>query len=425
MAHTPQNHQKRDEQLWRLIEKEKTRQQETLDLIPSENICPPHIREILATPLVNKYTEGYAGARYYPGCENYDEIERLAISRALSVFGLQESEWAVNVQALSGSPANAIVYFGLMKLGETLMGLRLDAGGHLTHGHKVSFTGIAYTAVQYGVDQETELLDYDQIQKLADEHKPAVIISGTTAYPRFIDFKRFGEIAKGVGAYHVADVSHVGGLIVAGAYPSSFEYADVVMMTTHKTLRGPRGALIFIRRNSEVAKKKGVDIVAAINKAAFPGMQGGPHNNQTAAIAAMLYEAATPEYKKYQQQIVHNAKKLAESLMARGAKLFTGGTDCHMMLADMKSFGLDGATAENLLSSCGIIANRNTIPGDPSPFKPSGIRAGTPTLTSRGMGEAEMETVAELMHLAWTKKDSPEAIARRVKDLCSKFPIAF
>ena len=197
------------------------------------------------------------------------------------------------------------------------------------------------------------------------------------------------------------------------------------MMTTHKTLRGPRGALIFIRRNSEVAKKKGVDIVAAINKAAFPGMQGGPHNNQTAAIAAMLYEAATPEYKKYQQQIVHNAKKLAESLMARGAKLFTGGTDCHMMLADMKSFGLDGATAENLLSSCGIIANRNTIPGDPSPFKPSGIRAGTPTLTSRGMGEAEMETVAELMHLAWTKKDSPEAIARRVKDLCSKFPIAF
>ena len=324
------NAHRTDPELWDFIDKEVERQQNTIDLIPSENICPPEILAVLGTPLVNKYSEGYPGKRYYPGNEYYDRIENLAINRAKESFGLSGDQWHVNVQPYSGSPANAEIYLALMNLGDTLMGMRLDAGGHLTHGHKVSVTGIAYKAVQYGVSLQTELLDYDEIERLAKEHKPKVIVSGVTAYPRSIDFKRFREIADAVGAYHVADVSHVAGLIIGGVYPSPFEYADVVMTTTHKTLRGPRGAVIFSKRS--VTGKDGKSISDLIDRAVFPGMQGGPHNNQTAGIALMFHLAQQPEYRSYQGQVVKNASALAASLQEYGFDLFTGGADSPMML---------------------------------------------------------------------------------------------
>lgn len=412
----------RDEQLLALIEKEKLRQQETLDLIPSENICPAQILEVLGSPLVNKYTEGYPGKRYYPGCEYYDEIERLAISRALAAFGLDPDDWHVNVQALSGAPANTAVYVGLMQLGETLLGLRLDAGGHLTHGHKVSFSGKGFKAVQYGVDPKSEQIDYGEVERLANEHKPKVIVSGTTAYPRAIDFWRFRNIADAVGAYHLADVSHVGGLIIGGAYPSPFPYADVVTMTTHKTLRGPRGAVIFVNKKSRIAEAKGVDIAKAIDQAVFPGLQGGPHNNQTAGIAVMFYLAQQPEYKAYQQQTVKNATALATELQRLGYDLFAGGTDCHMMLVKLAAKGITGSEAEQVLQSAGIIANRNSIPGDPSPLKPSGIRMGTPSVTSRGMKEDEMKEIARLIDMIWRGEDG-EVVRRHVRALTDRHPL--
>lgn len=402
----------KDKILNNLVKSEIKRQSETLDLIPSENYASPEILELLGSPLTNKYSEGYPGKRYYPGNAFYDEIEQLAQKRALGSFGLDENAWTVNVQPYSGSPANLAIYSALMEFGDTLLGLKLDAGGHLTHGHKVNFSGKAYKVVHYGVSEKTGLIDYEQLEKLANEHEPKVIVSGLTAYPRKIDFKRIGEIAKAVGAYHLADISHISGLVLAGLHLSPFPYADVVMTTTHKALRGPRGAVIFSKK--EIAEK--------IDKAVFPGMQGGPHNNSTAARALMFWEASQPSFKKYQEQTLKNSKKLADSLMKLGFKLLTDGTDNHLMVVDLKNFNIDGKTAEQMLEANNINANRNSIPGDPSPLKPSGIRIGTPAVTTRGMKEREMEMVANLIHRALVKK---EEVGAEVKKLCKKFPLPY
>jgi len=443
------NLENKDKKLVSLIKKEIKRQQETLDLIASENLASLGVMEALGSPLVNKYSEGYSGKRYYPGNVFYDEIEELAKERALKAFGLlgknpadkaDGARWGVNVQPYSGSPANLAVYLALAKPGDLIMGLDLTAGGHLTHGHKVSATGIIFKSVQYGVDKKGRI-DYGEVERLAKKHKPKIIISGTTAYPRKIDFKKFGEIAKKVGAYHVADVSHIAGLIVAGVHPSPFLYADVVTMTTHKTLRGPRGAVIFAKKEfkkidsrlrSDVSvgingndKKKKETIFEAINKAVFPGVQGGPHNNQTAAIAGAFLEASKPEFKKYQKQVVLNAKILAEELKGKGFNLVTGGTDNHLMLMDVRNMELSGWEAEHLLEDIGIVANRNTVAGDEKPWKPSGIRIGTPSLTSRGMKEKEMREVADLIYRRLVHKEATGKLKKEVLKLAKKFPLGY
>lgn len=402
----------RDKKLFSLIQKEISRQQETIDLIASENIVSGDILKVIGSPLTNKYSEGYPNKRYYPGNRFYDEIEELAKTRALKVFKLNPKEWSVNVQPYSGSPANLAVYAALMEPGETLMGMALSAGGHLTHGHRVSLTGKFWRSVQYGVNQETGLIDYPAVERLAKKEKPKVIVSGFTAYPRKIDFKRFGQIARGIGAYHVADISHIAGLVAAGVHPSPFPYADAIMTTTHKTLRGPRGAVIFSKK--ELAEK--------IDRAVFPGLQGGPHNNVTAAKALMFFEAMQPSFKKYQRQIVKNAKALAAELKKLGFKLITGGTDTHLLLVDVRNFGMDGLAAEKKLEESGIIANRNSIPGDSSPFKPSGLRLGTPSVTSRGMKEKEMKQIARLICAVLTGRGLPDT-SKTVRLLCKKFPI--
>ncbi len=402
----------KDKILGRLIQEETKRQKETIDLIASENYVSQDMLSVIGSPLTNKYSEGYPGRRYYPGNEYYDQIENLAKKRGLEAFDLKPEEWAVNVQPYSGSPANIAIYAALMNFGDTLMGLKLSSGGHLTHGHKVNFSGKAYKVIHYGVDERTGLLDYGEIEKLAKEHRPKVIVSGLTAYPREINFRRFGEIAHSVGAYHVADISHIAGLVLAGVHVSPFLHSDAVMMTTHKTLRGPRGAAIFSK----------INLAEAIDKAVFPGMQGGPHNNLTAAKALMFFEAALPGFKKYQQQILKNAKVLAAELVRLGFTLVTGGTDNHLMLADMRSVNLDGMTAEQLLEKNGITANRNTIPGDQSPFKPSGIRIGVPAVTTRGMKEPQMKTIAGLIQRALVKK---EFVRKEVTALAKKFPLPY
>ncbi len=399
----------KDIKLQNLIRAEIKRQEETVDLIASENLVSKEILEIIGSPLTNKYSEGYPEKRYYPGNVYYDKIERLAQVRGLKVFKLNSSDWGVNVQPHSGSPANLAIYTGLVAPGETIMGMKLAAGGHLTHGHKVSATGKFWRSVQYGVDEANGLIDYNEIKKLAEENKPKVIISGFTAYPRQVDFKKFGEIAKSVGAYHMADISHIAGLIAGGAHPSPFPYADVVMTTTHKTLRGPRGAVIFSRK--ELSEK--------IDRAVFPGLQGGPHNNITAAIARMFYEAMQPEFKKYARQVVKNSKVLAKTLSKCGFKLISGGTDTHLILADLRGLGVDGLEAQNRLERAGIIANRNSVPGDPSPFKPSGIRIGTPSVTTRGMKEKDMIVLGGLIYNAVSNKGG---VKQEVLKLCKKFP---
>lgn len=404
---------KTDPVLARLISLEVRRQAETIDLIPSENFVSPAILEVLGSELTNKYSEGYPGRRYYPGNIYYDKIERLAQERALKVFKLSPKQWSVNVQPYSGSPANIAIYAGLMNIGETFLAMALSAGGHLTHGHKVNFSGQAWRAVQYGVDPKNGLIDYGQIKRLAKRHEPKVIVSGITAYPRKIDFKKFGAIAKDVDAYHVADISHIAGLVAAGLHQSPFPYADAVMTTTHKTLRGPRGAIIFSRR--ELAEK--------IDRAVFPGLQGGPHNNVTAAMAAMFSQALKPSFKAYQSLILKNAKVLSAALKERGFRLITGGTDNHMILADVRPFGLDGLEAQNRLEAAGITANRNSIPGDTSPFRPSGLRMGTPALTTRGLREVEMRKIAELMADVFGSRRKISAVKRDVRSLCKKFPM--
>jgi glycine hydroxymethyltransferase len=401
----------KDKKIGELIKKEVKRQAETIDLIASENIVSSEVLEALGSALTNKYSEGYPGKRYYPGNVYYDEIEEIAKARALRLFRLSPNEWQVNVQPYSGSPANMAVYTALVEPGETIMGMALSSGGHLTHGHKVSATGKFWRSVQYVVDEKSGLVDFEALKKLVETEKPKILVSGFTAYPREVNFKRFGEIAKAAGSYHLVDMSHIAGLIAGGMHPSPFPHADVVMTTTHKTLRGPRGAMIFSRK--EISEK--------IDKAVFPGLQGGPHNNVTAAKAVAFYEALQPTFKKYAAQIVNNAKALAGALMKNGLTLVTGGTDTHLILADMRSVGLDGMTAEKMLEEVGIIANRNTVPGDPSPFKPSGVRIGTPSVTTRGMKEKEMKVIGDLIRQ--TLKDKKMAAVKvKVKKLTKKFP---
>jgi glycine hydroxymethyltransferase len=402
-----------DKKLWQIIEKEIKRQEETLELIPSENFVDLETLFIVGSPLMNKYAEGYPGKRYYPGNKFIDEIENLAKERALKAFKLNPNEWSVNVQSYSGSPANLAVYLGLINPVETIMGLNLFHGGHLTHGHKVSYTGKLFNSIQYGVKDKG--IDFEELEKLALEHKPKIIISGTTAYPRILDFKKFYEISKKVGAYHVADIAHIAGLVIAGLHPSPFPYADVVTMTTHKTLRGPRGAVIFMRKELE----------EKINKSVFPGLQGGPHMHTISGIAYAFGRALKKDFYNYQKQIIKNSKKLAEELMKRGFELYTGGTDNHLMMIDLKPLNLDGKTAESLLERANIIANRNSLPSDTSPFNPSGIRLGTPAITSRGMKEKEMIKIAEFFERILIKKEKPENIKKEVIALTKKFPLPY
>ncbi|KKR89242.1 MAG: Serine hydroxymethyltransferase [Candidatus Wolfebacteria bacterium GW2011_GWA2_42_10] len=405
--------EKTDRKLHRFVAAEIKRQNETIDLIASENFVSPEILEVLGSPLTNKYSEGYPGKRYYPGNFYCDEIEKLAQERALKVFGLSPKKWGVNVQPYSGSPANLAIYLALMNPGDILMGMKLASGGHLTHGHKASFSGKLFKAVQYSVDEKTGLINYKEVKKLAKKHRPKIIVSGYSAYPRKIDFKRFGAIAKKVGACHLADISHVAGLVVAGLHPSPFLYADIVMTTTHKTLRGPRAAVIFSKSNVK-CQMSNVSISEAIDKAVFPGMQGGPHNNVIAAIALAFNEALKPAFKKYQKQIIKNAKELASVLKNYGFDLVTGGTDNHLVLINLKNIGLNGLDAEKILESAGIIVNRNSISGDVLPFKPSGIRLGTAAIASRGFKEKEIRQIARWIYRLLIEKEKPVIIRKEV-----------
>lgn len=406
-----------DKEVNKIINNEKIRQCEGLEMIASENYVSEAVLEAMGSIFTNKYSEGYPGKRYYGGQEFTDQIETLAQKRALKLFGLNEDEWHVNVQPYSGSPANIEVYFALADFGDTLMGMSLAQGGHLTHGHKVNFSGKAYNFVQYSVREDNQLIDYDEVLRLAKEHKPKIIISGATAYPRKIDFKKFSEIAREVGAIHMADISHIAGLIVAGEHPSPFPDVDVVTTTTHKTLRGPRGAMVICKK--ELAEK--------INKAVFPGMQGGPHEHTIAAKAVAFGEALKPEFKKYGKAIIDNMKCFAETLKSFDFDLVSDGTDNHLVLVDLRKKDITGKEFEEILGKVNITVNKNAIPGDPlPPMTTSGIRVGVAALTTRGMGVAEMQRIAELFNIVYENKDDKEKLTEvkeEIKEMCKKFPV--
>ncbi len=379
----------KDTRIKKYIDAEKKRQKNTINLIASENYVSKDVLFALGSELTNKYAEGYSGRRYYGGNTIIDSIEDECVKRALSLFSLSSEKWHVNTQALSGSPANLAVYVGLLEKGDKVMGMSLDHGGHLTHGHKVSVTGKFWTQVPYGVSKETEVLDYDALMKQAISEKPKMIIAGFTAYPRIVDWKKFREIADASGAYLMVDMSHVAGLVAGGVYPSPFPYADIVTTTTHKTLRGPRGALIFAKKDTRELGKK-------IDKAVFPGLQGGPHMNQTAAIAVALKEASSSAFKKYAQHVVKNAQALAGELSRLGWRIVSGGTDSHLVLVDVTSGGVGGKEASDILEKAGIIVNKNAIPFDTRPpVDPSGIRLGTAGETTKGKGEKDMRRIAQ------------------------------
>lgn len=401
-----------DPEIYDLIRAEERYEIDSVRLIPSENYVSRAVLEATGSILTNKYSEGYSGRRYYEGQRYIDQIETLVAERARTLFGADHA----NVQPYSGSPANLAVYLALLKPGDTLMGLALPHGGHLTHGWPVSATGIFWRAVHYQVDRESQRIDYDAVRDLAKKERPKIIVTGATAYPRQFDFKIFGEIAKEVGAFMLADISHISGLIVAGAHPDAVPYADVVTTTTHKTLRGPRGAMILCR--NEFAEK--------IDKAVFPGLQGGPHNHTTAAIGVALKEAATPAFKEYGHQIVRNAKAMAEELLAHGFNLVSGGTDNHLILIDLTNKKVIGKKGAQALDRAGIVCNYNTVPYDPrKPFSPSGLRLGTPAVTSRGMGEGEMRQIARWIDQAIAHADDEAALARisgEVTEMCRRFP---
>ncbi|MEK7554880.1 MAG: serine hydroxymethyltransferase [Patescibacteria group bacterium] len=413
-----------DQQLFRLIRSEVKREGDTIDLIPSENIAPPELLRVLGSPLTNKYAEGYPGSRYYPGNQHIDDIEELAKKRALNAFNLLPSNWHANVQAYSGSPANQAVYFALAKPGDALMGLSLSSGGHLTHGHRVSFSGTVYRAVHYGLDVRG-YINYDELEEIAKREQPRIIVSGATAYPRIIDFKRFGAIAKTVGAYHVADISHIAGLIAAGIHPSPFEHADVVTTTTHKTLRGPRGAVIFSRKQKGKSGMEKTTISESIDKAIFPGLQGGPHMNVVAGIAWTFGEVRKNHFRTYAKKVVENARVLSKALMQSGFSLVSGGTENHLMLLDLRSLNISGRAAEEKLEAAGIIANRNTIPGDEKPFNPSGVRIGTPSITARGMGKREMIEIAACIRRILIDREATAPVGREVKKIAARFPLPY
>lgn len=390
----------KDKKIEKLMKGEKARQKKVINLIASENYVSDDVLKALGSELTNKYAEGYPGKRYYGGQTFTDQIEDLAKERALKLFKLKADKWHVNVQPLSGSPANLAVYTALVPQGGKIMGMSLDNGGHLTHGHKVSATGKFWVQVPYGVHPKTEQIDYDDIKKIAQEQKPNVIVAGFTAYPRKIDFKKFREIADLAGAILMVDMSHFAGLVAGEAYPSPFEYADIVTTTVHKTLRGPRSAIIFARKDQRELDKK-------IDKAVFPGLQGGPHMNQIAAVAVALKEADTLAFKKYAKQVVKNADILAKELKSKGWKIISEGTDSHLILVDtwMNGLGVSGKEASDLLEKVGIIVNKNTIPGETrSPMDPSGIRLGTAAETTRGKKEKDMKKIAQVIDKALRKK---------------------
>ena len=405
--------EKSDSVVFDLIHQEQERQSSSLRMIPSENYASKAVMLATGSCLTNKYAEGYPGKRYYEGQEVTDQIENLAIDRAKKLFGAE----GANVQPHSGSPANLETYCALAEPGSTIMGLSLPHGGHLTHGWKASLTGKFFNSVQYELDIKTGRLDYNKIADLAKKHKPKILISGSSAYPRAIDFTAFQEIAKSVGAFHVSDMAHIAGLVAGRVHMSPIPYADVVTTTTHKTLRGPRGGMILFKKEHE----------AAINKAVFPGMQGGPHMHTIAGLAIALGEATTPDFELYAKQIVANAKRLAEKLMRYGFDLVSGGTDNHLMLIDLRNKGLTGKPLAKALDRAGIVCNYNSVPGDTaSPFNPSGLRMGTPALTTRGMKEEQMEQVAEWINTVATNLENEAAIAKvgqAVAELCSQFPV--
>ncbi|MCL5045009.1 MAG: serine hydroxymethyltransferase [Deltaproteobacteria bacterium] len=403
---------KSDPEIFRLIREEEQYQRDSVRLIPSENYVSQAVLEASGSVLTNKYSEGYPGRRYYEGQRFVDQIETLVIERAKALFGAEHA----NVQPYSGSPANLAVYLALMKPGEGLMGLSLPHGGHLTHGWNVSVTGMLWRPVRYTVERETGRIDYDAVRALALKERPRVIVTGATAYPRLLDFAAFGQIAREVGAYLVADIAHIAGLIVGGMHPGPLPHADVVTTTTHKTLRGPRGAMILCRK--ELAER--------IDRAVFPGLQGGPHNHTTAAIGVALKEAATPAFRAYAERIVRNARALADELGARGFNLVSGGTDNHLLLVDLGNKGITGKQAAKALDRAGIICNYNTVPYDPrKPFDPSGIRLGTPAVSSRAMGEGEMRQIGRWIDEVVARPDDAALAARiagAVGELCRQFP---
>ena len=403
-----------DSEVFEAIGKELGRQRSKLELIASENIVSKAVMEAQGSVLTNKYAEGYPGKRYYGGCEHVDVVEQLAIDRAKELFGAEY----VNVQPHSGAQANMAVFFALLTPGDTVMGMNLTDGGHLTHGSPVNMSGKYFKIVPYGVSAETEMLDYDEIQAIAEECRPKLIVAGASAYARTIDFERMAEIAHSVGAYLMVDMAHIAGLVAAGLHPSPIPYADVVTTTTHKTLRGPRGGMILCR-DEEFGKQ--------FNKAIFPGIQGGPLMHVIAAKAVALKEALSPEFKEYAQQVVKNARVLADTLQADGFRIVSGGTDNHLMLVDLTSKKITGKLAQNLLDEVGITANKNTIPFEKlSPFTTSGLRLGSPALTTRGFKEEDMKEVADIIALVLDNPDDEgarEQARSRVEALCEKYPL--
>ena len=402
---------KQDPAVYASMMRELTRQRDHLEIIASENFVSPAVMEAMGSHLTNKYAEGYPGARYYGGCQYVDEVETLAIERAKELFGAEHA----NVQPHSGSQANIAVYLAVLKPGDTIMGMDLSHGGHLTHGSKASISGKYFNATFYGVDPETEMINYDKVLEAAELNKPKIIVAGASAYPRFIDFKRMREIADEVGAYLMVDMAHIAGLVAAGEHPSPVPYAHFVTTTTHKTLRGPRGALILCKE--EFAKK--------INSAVFPGSQGGPLMHVIAGKAVAFGEALQPEFKDYQKQIVKNAAALADELTQRGIRLVSGGTDNHLMLADVMSRGRTGAEVQELLDMANITANKNAIPFDTLPVKlTSGVRLGSPAVTTRGLKEDDMRTLGGMIsRLIEEGEAAVPAVKEQTLELCRRYPL--
>jgi glycine hydroxymethyltransferase len=405
-----------DPEIAKLIDEENRREHDTMRLIASENYASRAVMEATGSCLTNKYSEGYAHKRYYEGQQVVDQVEELAIARLKKLFGGPDPDLHVNVQPYSGSPANLAVYLAFCQPGDVVMGLGLPAGGHLTHGHTVSITGKYFKSVPYGVRRDDHRIDMDEVRKLAKEHHPKVLWAGTTAYPRILDFAAFRSIADEVGAIFAADIAHISGLVCTGVHPSPIGIADVVTSTTHKTFRGPRGGMIFCKKQH----------ASAIDRAVFPGLQGGPHNHTTAAIAVAAHEAMQPSFVEYAKNVVANAKELAQALVDRGFGVTTGGTDNHLMLVDLTSKGVPGKPAAQALDRAGIVANYNAVPFDPrKPFDPSGLRMGTPAVTSRGMGKPEMQKLAEWIDRVVSSHTDESLItktAAEVRALCTRFP---
>lgn len=420
-----------DPEMHEILCNERHRQKHSITLIPSENFTSKSVMDLLGSEMQNKYSEGYPGERYYGGNKFIDQAESLCQKRALELYGLDPAKWGVNVQPLSGAPANLYTYSAILEQGDRLMGLDLPHGGHLSHGYqlpsgtKISYVSKYFQTMPYHVNTQTGLIDYDSLDMTSKLFRPKVIVAGTSAYARTLDYKRFREIADSCGAYLMSDMAHISGLVAAGVTPSPFEYSDIVTTTTHKSLRGPRGAMIFYRKGVRKVTKKGKEIMydldKRINFSVFPGHQGGPHNHTISALAVALKQASTPEFKEYQRGVVENARIFGEELTKRGFNLVSGGTDTHLILIDLSNLGIDGARLETILEKINIAANKNTIPGDKSALFPNGLRVGTPAMTTRGFGPAEFGKVAEYidravkMAIGLKSQESPDAKDSRAK----------